>query len=62
MSVCLSQKGEYVQSPGHSKKIVGFPPSAQDFFVVKYHIPLNARVFGYLDSKFHNLPLFVYFR
>ena len=28
---------------------VGFPPSMQDFFVK--HVPLNARVSGYLDLK-----------
>jgi len=44
---------------GHSKMnfIVGFPPEIQDSFVIK-HVPSNARVFGYLDLKFHNLPAF----
>jgi len=37
--------------------IVGFPPEIQDSFVIK-HVPSNARVFGYLDLKFHNLPAF----
>ena len=31
---------------------VEFPPSVQDFCVIK-HVPLNARVSGYLDLKFH---------
>ena len=42
---------------GHSKKIIVFPPSVQDFFVI-YHVSLNARVSGYLDLKFHNLSPF----
>ena len=40
------------------KKIVEFPPSVQDFLVIK-HVPLNARVSGYLDFKFHNFPLLI---
>ena len=36
---------------------VGFPPSVQDF-LVKKHLPLNARVSGYFDLKLHNLSPF----
>ena len=37
---------------GHSKInfFLGFPPSVEDFFVIK-HVHLNARVSGYLDLK-----------
>ena len=31
----------------------GLPPSVQNFFVI-WHVPLNARVSGYLNFKFHN--------
>ena len=37
--------------------IVGFPPSVQDFFYMQ-HVPLNAKVSGYLDLKFHNVGWF----
>ena len=36
------------------KKIVGFPPSVQEFLVI-LHVPLNARVSCYLALTFHNL-------
>ena len=37
--------------------IVGFPPSVKDFFYMQ-HVPLNAKVSGYLDLKFHNICWF----
>ena len=47
-----------VKVTGHLKIefLVGFPPSVKYYFEKK-HVPLNARVSGYLDLKFHNFPL-----
>ena len=49
----------FLTMTGHTKVtfIIGFSSSAQDFFGL-LHVPLSARVSGYLDLEFHNLSPF----
>ena len=55
-----SNSCSFLQVTCHSKNNLWFPPSIRDFFVINY-APINARVSGYLDLKFHNLTPFCIF-